>query len=128
MQESNNDYMNNKNPQNPKLGIGDVRVSTSYIICAAIWFKDGNKYSHQPRNIDSGLVVCGRRHHNCFLTAFELNGGKRIKGLSETNAKVVQGFLTSNDIFVDRKEAGQIAFDAGQTAKLTECLFSEDLY
>ena len=128
MQESNNDYMNNKNPQNPKLGIGDVRVSTSYIICAAIWFKDGNKYSHQPRNIDSGLVVCGRRHHNCFLTAFELNGGKRIKGLSETNAKAVQGFLTSNDIFVDRKEAGQIAFDAGQTAKLTECLFSEDLY
>ena len=128
MQESDNDYMNNKNPQNPKLGIGDVRVSTSYIICAAIWFKDGNKYSHQPRNIDSGLVVCGRRHHNCFLTAFELNGGKRIEGLSEANAKAVQGFLTSNDIFVDRKEAGQIAFDAGQTAELKDCLFSEDLY
>jgi len=128
MQKSDNDYMNNKNPQNPKLGIGDVRVSTSYIICAAIWFKDGNKYSHQPRNIDSGLVVCGRRHHNCFLTAFELNGGKRIKGLSEANAKAVQGFLTSNDIFVDRKEAGQIAFDAGQIPKLTNCLFSEDLY
>lgn len=128
MQESDNDYMNNKNPQNPKLGIGDVRVSTSYIICAAIWFKDGNKYSHQPRNIDSGLVVCGRRHHNCFLTAFELNGGKRIEGLSEANAKAVQGFLTSNDIFVDRKEAGQIAFDALQIPKLTNCLFSEDLY
>jgi len=128
MQESDNDYMNNKNPRNPKLGIGDVRGSTSYIICAAIWFKDGNKYSHQPRNIDSGLVVCGRRHHNCFLTAFELNGGKKIEGLSEANAKAVQGFLTSNDIFVDRKEAGQIAFDAGQIPKLTECLFSEDLY
>lgn len=128
MQESDNDYMNNKNPQNPKLGIGDIRVSTLYIICAAIWFKDGNKYSHQPRNIDSGIVVCGRRHHNCFLTAFELNGGKRIEGLSEANAKAVQGFLTSNDIFVDRKEAGQIAFDAGQISKLTNCLFSEDLY
>ena len=73
MQESNNDYMNNKYPTNPKLVIPDVRVSTPYIICAAIWFKDGNKYSHQPRNVDSGLVVCGRRHHNCFLTAFELN-------------------------------------------------------
>ena len=128
MQESDNDYMNNKNPRNPKVGIGDVRVSNSYIICAAIWFKDGNKYSHQPRNIESGLVVCGRRHHNCFLTAFELNGGKKIEGLSEANAKAVQGFLTSDDIFVDRKEGGQIAFDAGQTAKLTECLFSEDLY
>ena len=128
MRESENDFMNNCNPQNPKLGIGDVRVSTLYIICAAIWFKDDNKYSHQPRNIDSGLVVCGRRHHNCFLTAFELNGGKRIEGLSEANAKAVQGFLTSNDIFVDRKEAGQIAFDAGQISKLTNCLFSEDLY
>jgi hypothetical protein len=128
MQESDNDYMNNKNPQNPKLGIGDVRVSTSYIICAAIWFKDGNKYSHQPRNVDSGLVVCGRRHHNSFLTAFELNGGKKIEGLNEANAKAVQGFLTSNDIFVDRKEAGKIAFDSGQIPKLTNRLFSEDLY
>ena len=128
MQESNNDYMNNKYPANPKLGIGEVRVSTPYIICAAIWFKDGKKYSHQPRNVDSGLVVCGRRHHNCFLTAFELNGGKKIEGLNELDENAVQGFLTSDDRFVNRKEAGQIAFDAGQTAKLTECLFSEDLY
>ena len=44
MQESNNDYMNNKYPTNPKLVIPDIKVSTSYIICAAIWFKDGNKY------------------------------------------------------------------------------------
>ena len=128
MQESNNDYMNNKYPINPKLDIGEVRVSTPYIICAAIWFKDGNKYSHQPRNVDSGLVVCGRRHHNCFLTAFELNGGKKIEGLNEVNGRAMQGFLTSDDRFVDRKEAGKIAFNAGQTVKLTECLFSEDLY
>ena len=128
MQESNNDYMNNKYPTNPKLVIPDVRVSTPYIICAAIWFKDGNKYSHQPRNVDSGLVVCGRRHHNCFLTAFELNGGKKIEGLNEVNEKAVQGFLTSDDIFVDRKEGGQIAFKAGQTSTLKDCLFSEDLY
>lgn len=128
MQESYNDYMNNKFPTNPKIVIPDVRVSTPYIICSAIWFKDGNQYSHQPRNIESGLVICGRRHHNCFLTAFELNGGKKIEGLSEANAKAVQGFLTSNDIFVDRKEAGRIAFDARQIPKLTDCLFSEDLY
>ena len=125
MQESNNDYMNNKYPTNPTVVIPEVRVSIPYIICAAIWFRDGNKYRHQPRNVDSGLVVCGRRHHNCFLTAFELNGGKKIEGLNE---RAVQGFLTSDDRFVDRKEGGQIAFDAGQTAKLTECLFSEDLY
>jgi hypothetical protein len=128
MQESNNDYMNNKYPTNPRLTMPDVMVSSPYIICAAIWFKDGNKYSHQPRNIDSGIVVCGRRHHNCFLTAFELNGGKCIDGLNETNKKAVQGFLTSDDRFVDRKEAGVIAFKAGQNNRLKERLFSEDLY
>ena len=104
------------------------KLDIPYIICAAIWFKDGNKYSHQPKNVDSGLVVCGRRHHNCFLTAFELNGGKNIKGLNELNSTAIQGFLTSDDRFVDRKEGGEIAFKAKQTEKLEDCLFSEDLY
>ena len=125
MQESNNDYMNNKYPTNPKLVIPDVRVSTPYILCAAIWFMDGNKYSHQPRNIDEGIVVCGRRHHNIYLTVADILK-KDYK--EHTFDDGVQGFLTSDDRFVDRKEGGQIAFDAGQTAKLTECLFSEDLY
>ena len=125
MQESNNDYMNNKYPTNPKLVIPDVRVSTPYILCAAIWFKDGQKHIHQPRNIDDGIVVCGRRHHNIYLTVADMLK-KDYK--EHTFDDGVQGFLTSDDRFVDRKEGGQIAFDAGQTAKLTECLFSEDLY
>ena len=104
------------------------KLDIPYIICAAIWFKDGNKYSHQPKNVDNGIVVCGRRHHNCFLTAFELNGGKKIKGLNELNSTAIQGFLTSDDRFVDRKEGGYIAFKAKQTEKLEDCLFSEDLY
>lgn len=99
-----------------------------YIICAATWFKDDIKHEHQPINIETGLVVCGRRHHNCYLTAFELNGGKKIEGLNEINAKAIQGFLTSDDRFVNRKEGGEIAFNAGQINKLTKCLFSEDLY
>jgi hypothetical protein len=123
-----NDYMNNECPTNPKVSSGENKVSIPYIICAAIWFKDGNKYSHQPKNVDTGLVVCGRRHHNCFLTAFELNNGKKIEGLDEVNERSVQGFLTSDDRFVDRKEAGHIAFNAGQTKTLTDTLFSEDLY
>lgn len=125
MRESENDYMNNRNPQNPKLGIGEVRVSTIYIICAAIWFNDGKKHKHQPRNIDSGFVVAGRRHHNVFLTVADI---KDVPYKNYGYSENIQGFLTSDDRFVNRKEAGQIAFDAGQTAKLTECLFSEDLY
>lgn len=40
-----------------------------HIICAAIWFKNGIQYEHQPKNVDIGFVVCGRRHHNCYTTA-----------------------------------------------------------
>lgn len=94
-----------------------------YIICAAVWFMDGNKHVHQPNNIESGFVICGRRHHNCFYIASKL-----IEGYSEVKKTLVQGFLTSKDRFVDRKEAGKIAFDSKQLSELTNCLFSEDLY
>ena len=40
----------------------------------------------------------------------------------------VQGFLTNENIFVDRKESGRIAFEAVQTDELISVLYSEDLY
>ena len=128
MRESDNDYLNNKNPTPPQLRVVGVIAST-YIICAAIWYQDGKKYMHQPRNVDSGFTVCGRRHHNCFITSYILNGEESLKKKVSTDEwKVTQGFITSDDRFVNRKEASQIAYDSGQTVKLTECLFSEDLY
>lgn len=96
-----------------------------YIICAAIHFQDGNKYEHQPINIETGFVVCGRRHHNCYLSLAIIKN-EDVSRLSF--GKNIQGFLTSKDRFVDRKEAGAIAFAQGQTKKLEDCLFSEDLY
>ena len=39
-----------------------------YIICSAIHFDDGEEYVHQPKNIKTGLVVCGMRHCNVFTT------------------------------------------------------------
>ena len=36
------------------------------ILCAAIWYNDGKKHVHQPINIETGFVICGRRHHNCI--------------------------------------------------------------
>lgn len=92
-----------------------------YILCAAIWFKNGKKHEHQPKNIETGFVVCGRRHHNCFLTT------SLVKEFSEAKKTAEQGFLTSKDRFVDRKEAAQIAFERGQ-CKEKKILFSEDLY
>jgi hypothetical protein len=123
------DFLNNKNPTNPKVGPSEDKVSVPYVLCAAIWFKDGKKYEHQPKNVDSGIVICGRRHHNCFLTAYELNGGKKIiEKIGDDINRIVQGFLTSDDRFVDRKESAMIAFNAGQTAKAHDHLISEDLY
>lgn len=117
MRESENDCLNNKEP---KLSNGKP-----YIICAAIWFNDKQKHEHQPRNIDEGLVVCGRRHHNIYLTFAD------IKGVSYKHCDYVdhiQGFMTSDDRFVDRKQGATIAFEVGQTEKFKELLFSEDLY
>lgn len=92
------------------------------ILCSAIHVNDGEEHVHQPVNIENGFVVCGRRHHNCFHIISMILGNERQKG-NET-----QGFLTSEDRFVDRREAAKIAHEAGQTEKFKGKLFSEDLY
>lgn len=45
-----------------------------------------------------------------------------------SEGKVIQGFLTSDNLFVDRKVAAQIALEAKQISDPVEVLFSEDLY
>lgn len=115
MKDSENDLLNNKSPK--------ISGGAPYIICAAVWFLDGVKYEHQPRNVELGLVVTGRRHHNCYLTRCPDGNFEQLKGIEN-----VQGFLTSDDRFLDRKESGELAFHVGQIEKITECLFSEDLY
>jgi hypothetical protein len=103
----------------------EANTKPEYIICAAIHFNDGKTHPHQPKNIDKGFVICGRRHHNCFTTGMIING-KSIATLIE--GKALQGFITSKDRFVDRREGGEIAFKAGQIKEETNCMFSEDLY
>jgi hypothetical protein len=39
-----------------------------------------------------------------------------------------EGFTTSTERFVDRKEAAEIAFAAGQTRSKLDFLYSEDIY
>ena len=96
-----------------------------YLLCSAIWFDDGiDTYVHQPKNIKTGYVVCGRRHHNCFTTVAMLRGI-----ISKRNTKdEVQGFLTNENRFVDRYEAAKIALASGQIKEPIEKLFSEDVW
>jgi len=96
-----------------------------YLLCAAIHYNDGKAHHHQPKNIKEGFVICGRRHHNCIITADMLRC--KTKRLPQ-----VQGFLTNTDRFVDRTEAYHIAYDADQLLvkfkSTVETLISEDIY
>ena len=105
------------------------------IICSAVWFKTGIAYVHQPVNIQTGYVVCGRRHHNCFASKMAVMDERNTLELVERTdlackAEIVQGFLTSDDRFVNRKEAFIIAKKAGQLLreKKNDTLFSEDIF
>lgn len=92
------------------------------IICAAIWYNDKIVYEFQPKGLITGYVIGGWRHFDCVHTYIA------ITHHINKDIEITQGFLTSKGRFVDSKEAGQIAFEAGQISKPTDCLVSEDLY
>jgi hypothetical protein len=107
------------------------------ILCAAIWYNDGKARPHLPKNIESGVVACGYRHPNCFVTLSVLykeedKSGELTEEAMRTsvlrNSK--QGFLTNENRFVERREALKIAVLSGQIkeAKYGDQLYSEDLY
>lgn len=104
------------------------------IICAANWYKDFPlviddmpKGFIRPINCDKGIVFAGHRHHNCLYQMVAISGKMQHEAGEE-----VQGFLTSKNRFVDRKEALQIALLENQVLDLNDIrgkqLFSEDLY
>ena len=97
------------------------------IICAAIWYKDGIFRDHSPKNVDNGIVVCGRRHHNCFMTLKEIFEKRDYILKNLDGEQTIQGFITTTNRFVDRYEGGTIAFSANQISEPKK-LYSEDLY
>ena len=78
------------------------------ILCAAIHMDDSSPYDEQPINIETGIVVCGRRHNNCMAVYMGLTN----RLLNEF--PIIMGFITNKDRFVDRKEAYKIAVAANQ--------------
>lgn len=90
-----------------------------WVLCAAIHFDDGKKREGQPDNIQSGFVIAGRRHHNCYATLQAIGEALGItegivKNLFERVGRDSQGFITNLDRYVDRKEGYRIAKAAGQ--------------
>lgn len=111
-----------------------------YIICSAIHITDGNKHSDQPTNIDTGFVISGRRHNNCYSVLKCLLGKEGMdKLLEERNqTRDDQGFITNMNRYVNRFEGFEIAKKANQllNANLysdntiniltSECIFPTD--
>lgn len=95
------------------------------IICSAIYINDETNHISQPKNIEIGFVICGWRHFNCMHLC-KVFGFDFKKFSSQGN--VVQGFLTSDNLFVDRNEGAKIAINAGQVNEDVDVLYSEDLY
>ena len=105
-------------------------VKREYIICAAIWYKDGTEAPRGliAQNINTGVVIGQWRHGNCInvrSTNPVWNAKKLVERKGETTMitkyedtleyyDYVDGFLTSEGRFVDRWQGMKIAYEAGQ--------------
>ena len=97
------------------------------ILVAAIHFDDGKPYSLQPKNIDTGFVLCGHRHGCIFEQTASKVMERRMNGI----IKEEQGLLTNTNRFVGRKEAKNIVVLNQQPLTddfLSDQLYSENLY
>lgn len=110
--------------------------SKEYILCAAIWYKDGTEapIGFIAQNIDSGVVIGQWRHYNC-INIRATNPVWNVKKLEERrnveDSKIpmttekpkscefeeVYGFITSRGRFVDRWQASELALLCGQIDK-----------
>lgn len=102
-----------------------------YITCSAIWYKDLPTSSFRPKNVDKGVVVCGHRHHNCIDIVKTFGGLRSVVSGPDSVGEMIEGFMTSDNRFVDRLEAMEIAQSQNQVKELHNPkigLFSEDLY
>lgn len=100
------------------------------ILCAAIHYDTGREHSFCPTNIETGIVFSGWRHPQCFalLTDYQSNVNYTSP---DKKALITQGFLTSENRFVKREEAYEIAKRSNQIKfkkDKNEVLFSEDIY
>lgn len=94
------------------------------IVISAMWIRDGQEHIYQPKNIKTGFVVLGYRHHNILHTNWILRGED-----AEKFQDIEFGFLTNRDRFLNCEEAMELAktyldyLDPERKA-----LYSEDLW
>lgn len=102
-----------------------------YILCSAVWYVELPLVYNgipsdllRPKNCERGIVFCGLRHPHCLYQMVAMTGKYQHEAGEE-----VQGFLTSENRFVDRKEGAKIhVSNGGKLNYSTTDLYSEDLY
>lgn len=103
-----------------------INTDQEYILCAAIWYKNLPTNRLLPTNINNGQVICGHRHPHCISIVKDLSDLRSV--ISEVG-DYTQGFITSKNRFVDRKEGAIIFQSYGGVLKYSSnTLYSEDLY
>jgi hypothetical protein len=113
------------------------RQEPERILAAAIYVDTGKAEPSRSSYAypETGLVFAGWRHGECFMLLhawsarlwfWERWAIERIQPYQLRGRN--QGFITSRGRYVDREEAGRIAFEVGQTDRLLSSLTSEDLY
>jgi hypothetical protein len=110
----------------------EPNVIQEYILCAATWYKEQSTAELLPKNIKTGVVLCGYRHGDIVYQFLALTGKRSV--LPECG-EYEQGFITNKNRFVGRKEAFDIARIADQIkgpnkgqSENSIGLTSEDLY
>lgn len=98
------------------------------VLCAAIWYEDFEMPVHSPKNITHGVVLCGYRHAHVIGQMLALTGKRSIRFGEGTVGDYVQGFLTSENRFLNRQEAHALFVKNGGTPNFDDELYSEDLY
>jgi hypothetical protein len=115
------------------------KLSQERIICSAIHYIHGPVHENQPAGIDSGFIISGRRHKDCYAAlksiAYVVDQPRKAEFMKDKIKRENQGFITNRNRYVGRREAMLIAKAAGQLLRpdLHEGmedreLTSEDLY
>lgn len=100
----------------------------AYLLCSAIWYMDLPTMRLLPKNCNKGIVLCGWRHGNIIAQMETTMGLRTVVNGEKSVGKYEQGFLTSDNRFVGRKEAAELAFRSGQIKEMKTYLFSEDVW
>ena len=96
------------------------------ILCAAILYKSiQSKYGE-----NNDIIISGYRHADIILSVLKLTGLRTVTSGENSTGSFVQGFLTSDGRFVNRKEAMLIAKENNQLIRddVFDELYSEDIY